>query len=212
MKAISDYETILGTNRGEMTLKGSRFIGVAMPCPDEASIQDNIRQMEVEYRNATHYCWAAVYDGSERKDRSSDNGEPSGTAGKPILAVIKGTGLTNIMVVVIRYFGGTLLGTGGLVHAYTEAAKISVTGLNRQSFSACSTYRFTLDYTYYSVFESKCRDLMARKPNCEYYDKVDVMVWVPVSRSEEFEKRITDLTERHVRLTRGDDVYISIRV
>lgn len=212
MKAISDYETILGTNRGEMTLKGSRFIGVAMPCPDEASIQDNIRQMEVEYRNATHYCWAAVYDGSERKDRSSDNGEPSGTAGKPILAVIKGTGLTNIMVVVIRYFGGTLLGTGGLVHAYTEAAKISVTGLNRQSFSACSTYRFTLDYPYYSVFESKCRDLMARKPNCEYYDKVDVMVWVPVSRSEEFEKRITDLTERHVRLTRGDDVYISIRV
>lgn len=210
MKPISDYETILGINRGEMTLKGSRFIGVAMPCPDEASIQDNIRQMEIEYRNATHYCWAAIYDGSERKDRSSDNGEPSGTAGKPIFTVIKGTGLTNIMVIVIRYFGGTLLGTGGLVHAYTEAAKIAVAGLNRQRFTACATYRFTLDYPYYSVFESKCRDLMVRKPDCEYRDKVDVMVWTPVSRSEEFEKRIMNLTERHVRLIRGSDVHINI--
>lgn len=208
MKAVSDYEAICGTNRGEMTLKGSRFIGVAMPCNDEMSIQNNLRQIEIEYRNATHYCWAAVYDGPERKERSSDNGEPSGTAGKPILAVVKGTGLTNIMVVVIRYFGGTLLGTGGLVHAYSEAAKISVTGIDRRKLIACAVYRFTLDYSYYSVFESKCRDMMARKPECDYYDKVDVKVWVGFSRSEEFEKRITDLTERHVRLVRDADEYI----
>lgn len=208
MKTVSDYETICGTNRGEMTLKGSRFIGVAMPCNDEMSIQNNLRQIEIEYRNATHYCWAAVYDGPERKERSSDNGEPSGTAGKPILAVVKGTGLTNIMVVVIRYFGGTLLGTGGLVHAYSEAAKISVTGIDRRKLIACAVYRFTLDYSYYSVFESKCRDMMARKPECDYYDKVDVKVWVGFSRSEEFEKRITDLTERHVRLVRDADEYI----
>lgn len=179
-----------------------------MPCNDEMSIQNNLRQIEIEYRNATHYCWAAVYDGPERKERSSDNGEPSGTAGKPILTVVKGTGLTNIMVVVIRYFGGTLLGTGGLVHAYSEAAKISVTGIDRRKLIACAVYRFTLDYSYYSIFESKCRDMMVRKPECDYYDKVDVKVWVGFSRSEEFEKRITDLTERHVRLVRDADEYI----
>ncbi len=209
MSGISDYETIAEPNEGEMTLKGSRFIGIAMHCPDEASIQANLESVSERYRNATHYCWAAVFNGSEMRERSSDNGEPSGTAGKPILFTLKGTGLTDTMVVVVRYFGGTLLGTGGLVHAYTEASKIAVTDLKKCRYSACAVYRFTLDYPWYSVFESKCRDLMARKPECDYYDKVDVKAWVPIDRVEEFEKRITDLTERHVRLNRMKDEYIS---
>lgn len=208
MGRISDYETIAEAREGEMTLKGSRFIGIAMHCPDETSIQRNLEAVSEKYRNATHYCWAAVFGGSEMRERSSDNGEPSGTAGKPILFTLKGTGLTDIMVIVVRYFGGTLLGTGGLVHAYTEASKIAVADLRRRRFSACAVYRFTLDYSWYSVFESKCRDLVAKR-ECDYYDKVDVRAWVPIGRDEEFEKRITDLTERHVRLSRMDDEYIS---
>ena len=115
------------------------------------------------------------------------------------------------MVVVVRYFGGTLLGTGGLVHAYSETSKIAVDGICVKRYTACAVYTFTLDYQWYSVFEAKCRDLMAKKPDCTYSDKVDVRTWIPIGRDEEFEKRITDLTERHVRLSKWNDEYINGR-
>ena len=92
------------------------------------------------------------------------------------------------------------MGTGGLVHAYTETTKIALQHVQKVSRTACNVYRFTLDYPYYSIFESKCRDLMAKRPECDYYQKVDVKVWVKVGDADEFVRRITDLTERHVRL------------
>ena len=174
MDRIADYDTISDTREAEITLKGSRFIGIVMPCPSEGDIQPNLERVSQKYRDATHYCWAAVYDGSSRHERSSDNGEPSGTAGKPILFNLKGSGLSDIMCVVVRYFGGTLLGTGGLVHAYGETSKLALEGVARRTRRACAVYRFTLDYGYYSQFENKMRDLMAKRPDCEYSDKVDV--------------------------------------
>lgn len=208
MDRISDYDTVKGVCEDEMTLKGSRFIGIVMPCPDESRIQENLAEVAERYRDATHYCWAAIFNGSERRERSSDNGEPSGTAGKPILFALKGTGVSDAMCVVVRYFGGTLLGTGGLVHAYGETSKLALAGIEKLTRRACAVYMFTLDYGYYSQFEAKMRDIMARKPQCEYSDKVDVKAWVPIDRDEEFERRITDLTERHVRLLKLKDEYI----
>ncbi len=200
MAGIQDYDTITGCCEDEMTLKGSRFIGIIMPCKVEEDIQANLAVVSKKYPNATHYCYAAIFGGSERKEKSSDNGEPSGTAGKPMLMTLKGSGLSDLMCIAVRYFGGTLLGTGGLVHAYTETTKIALQHVQKVSRIACSVYRFTLDYPYYSIFESKCRDLMAKRPECDYYQKVDVKVWVRVGDAEEFVRRITDLTERHVRL------------
>ncbi len=208
MARISDYDTVEGVREAEMTLKGSRFIGILMPCQDEDSIQPCIADVMGRYRDATHYCYAAVFDGSDRRERSSDNGEPSGTAGKPILFALKGAGITDAVCVVVRYFGGTLLGTGGLVHAYGETAKLVLDGVPKVPMRACAAYRFTLDYGYYSQFENKMRDIMAKRPECEYSDKVDVTAWVPIDRDEEFERRITDLTERHVRLLKLKDQYI----
>ena len=208
MNRISDYDTILETYEDEMTLKGSRFIGILMPCKTEEDIPICLEQVSEKYRNATHYCYAAIFNGSERKEKSSDNGEPSGTAGKPILFMLKGSELSDVICIVVRYFGGTLLGTGGLVHAYTEGARIVLEKVKRHSRTACAVYRFTLDYPYYSIFESKCRDLMARGPKCDYSDKVDVKAWIRISDDEEFVRRITDLTERHVMLKPSDDEYI----
>jgi len=208
MKRISDYDTILEVYEDEITLKGSRFIGILMPCSTEEEIQIRLGKVAEKYRNATHYCYAAVYGGSERKEKSSDNGEPSGTAGKPILFMLKGSELSDVICIVVRYFGGTLLGTGGLVHAYAEGARIVLDRASRHTRTACAVYMFTLDYGYYSVFESKCRDLMARNPNCDYSDKVDVKAWIRIADEEEFVRRITDLTDRHVMLKPSDDEYI----
>jgi uncharacterized YigZ family protein len=208
MKRISDYDTILDVYEDEITLKGSRFIGILMPCSTEEEIPTCLEKVAEKYRNATHYCYAAIYGGSERKEKSSDNGEPSGTAGKPILFMLKGSELSNVICIVVRYFGGTLLGTGGLVHAYTEGARIVLDKVSKHTRTACAVYRFTLDYGYYSVFESKCRDLMARNPQCDYSDKVDVKAWIRLSDEDEFVRRITDLTERHVMLKPSEDEYI----
>lgn len=208
MAGISDFQTIEGITEGELVLKGSRFIGICMPCTEESQIRTNLDAVEAKYRDATHYCWAAVFNGSSRRERSSDNGEPSGTAGKPILAVVKGTGLTDLMVVVVRYFGGTLLGTGGLVHAYTEGAKIAVRDVRRVTRRACCSYMFHLGYPDYSAFESKMSDLMAVRPKCEYSERVDVRVWVPVDRRDEFLRRLSDLTERRAVPTELPDEYV----
>lgn len=208
MNRIADYDTIEDVYQDEMVLKGSRFIGIVMPCKTESEIPVCIEKVSKQYPNATHYCYAAVFNGSERKEKSSDNGEPSGTAGKPILFMLKGSGLTNIICIVVRYFGGTLLGTGGLVHAYTEGSRIALEKVVRHTRTACAVYNFTLDYPYYSIFESKCRDLMARSPSCDYSAKVDVKAWIRLEDEEEFVRRITDLTERHVMLKPSDDEYI----
>ncbi|MDO5862263.1 MAG: YigZ family protein, partial [Thermoplasmata archaeon] len=174
----------------------------------EEDIQANLAVLSERWRDATHYCWAAVYGGSERRERSSDNGEPSGTAGKPILSVLKGTGLTDTMVVVIRYFGGTLLGTGGLVHAYTEGAKVALEGIQRVTRRACCAYMFHLDYADYSAFESRLSDLMAARPVCEYTERVDVKVAVPIDRRDEFLRRLSDATSRRARPIELPDVYV----
>ena len=208
MREIEDYDTISDTFESEMTLKGSRFIGIAMPCPDAESIRMNLDTVASKYPNATHYCYAAIFDGSERNRRASDNGEPSGTAGRPIQMILDSTGLSDIMCVVVRYFGGTLLGTGGLVHAYTESSRSATSNMARVSRRACAVYMFTLDYQHYSAFESKCRDLMAKRPECTYTDKVDVKAWIPIGDRESFERRITDVTERHVRLMELPPQYI----
>jgi len=205
---ISDYDTIEDVFEAEMTLKGSRFIGILMKCRSESDISDCLSAVSDRYRDATHYCYAAVFNGSERKEKSSDNGEPSGTAGKPILFSLKGSELSDVICIVVRYFGGTLLGTGGLVHAYTEASKAVLEKAVRCPRTACCVYRFTLDYGYYNVFESKCRDLMACNPQCEYSDKVDVKAWIRIGDQDEFVRRIIDLTERHVMLKAAPDEYI----
>jgi uncharacterized YigZ family protein len=200
MERFADYDTVNDVYQDEMMLKGSRFIGIVMPCRQEADIQSNLSRVATELPDATHYCYAALYDGANARERSSDNGEPSGTAGKPMMAVLKGAGVLDTMVVVVRYFGGTLLGTGGLVHAYTEASKIAFAKVSKRRMVACCKFIFHLSYPDHNQFVSKCSNLMVRKPECEYSERVDIRAWVRVGDVDEFVRRVTDLTERRAVL------------
>ena len=209
--AIRDYDALSGESTGEMTLKGSRFIGIAMPCASEGDIRRNLDAASARWRDATHYCWAAVYGGSDARERSSDNGEPPGTAGKPILAVLRSSGLGDAMVVVVRYFGGTLLGTGGLVRAYTEGARLALEGAVPVRRTACCVYSFELSYADYGAFESRLSDLMARRPECSYSDRVAVKAWAPIARREEFLGRLADATSRRARPEELPDEHVRRR-
>ncbi|MBR6231106.1 MAG: YigZ family protein [Lachnospiraceae bacterium] len=120
------YRTIKESGNSEVTEKKSRFIGVAAHVSSEDEAADFVRKIKKEYYDARHSCWAYVIGDKSESKRASDDGEPQGTAGRPILDVITGMGLTYTIVVVTRYFGGTLLGTGGLVRAYSKAADEAV--------------------------------------------------------------------------------------
>ncbi len=116
------YKTIAAPAEGVYTEKRSKFIAIAIPVCDTEEVKQHLETVRKTYYDARHVCYAYML-GHERKDfRANDNGEPSGTAGKPILGQINSYGLTNILVIVVRYFGGIKLGTGGLVSAYKAAA------------------------------------------------------------------------------------------
>ncbi|MFZ4725475.1 MAG: YigZ family protein, partial [Paludibacter sp.] len=115
------YKTILTHSEGIYKEKGSKFLAFAIPVKNVDEVKEIVKEYKKEYYDARHVCYAYML-GSERNEfRSNDDGEPNGTAGRPILGQINSRELTNILVIVVRYFGGILLGTGGLVSAYKEA-------------------------------------------------------------------------------------------
>lgn len=116
------YKTIEKEASGLFKDRGSRFIALAIPVSDQEEIKARLEELKKEYHDARHHCYAWVLNPDRQAWRVNDDGEPSGTAGKPILGQLNSRDLTNIIVVVIRYFGGTLLGVSGLINAYRSAA------------------------------------------------------------------------------------------
>ncbi len=207
MAVFADYLTVSGVSAAESVIKGSRFIGIALPCVSEGDIRSNLDSVSEEYPNATHYCYAAVYNGTSRTEKSSDNGEPPGTAAKPIMSVIRGNSLTDTMVVVVRYFGGTLLGTGGLVHAYTEAADASIKCASIKKMTACSLFSVTLEYSDLNGFNNKCAPMCAVPPEYVYTDRVAVTAAVPAESSGAFLLKVAETTERRAKTVPLGDGY-----
>jgi len=116
------YKTIESEAQGLFRDRGSRFIAIAIPVTSQEEIKTRLGELRKEYHDARHHCYAWVLSPDRQSWRVNDDGEPSGTAGRPILSQINARELTNILIVVIRYFGGTLLGVSGLINAYRSAA------------------------------------------------------------------------------------------
>jgi uncharacterized YigZ family protein len=119
------FLTLAGPGTAEVRVSGSRFLGLALPITGEQEVAEQLTQRTREYHDATHHCFAAIL-GADRREQSSDAGEPRGTAGIPILGVIQGAQLTDTLVIVTRYFGGTKLGKGNLARAYRACAEEAV--------------------------------------------------------------------------------------
>lgn len=135
---ISSYTTVSGTSREEILINKSRFIGYAAPCPGETEALAFLQRVRDEHKTATHHCYAYIIGENSGIMRYSDDGEPGGTAGMPIMDVLRAKGVVNCCIVVVRYFGGVLLGTGGLVRAYTQSAQaaLSAAGLARMELTS----------------------------------------------------------------------------
>lgn len=123
---MDTYRTLSAPASARYTVKMSRFLAFAYPVASEEEAKALIRKVANNYHDARHVCWAYMLGHDRSRYQSSDNGEPSGTAGKPILGQINSFSLTNIIIVVVRYFGGIKLGTPGLIAAYREAARLAI--------------------------------------------------------------------------------------
>lgn len=140
------YRTLAAPSTGEYKDRGSKFLAYAWPVRSESEALAHLENLRKEHFKARHHCfaWRLSADGS--RFRANDDGEPSGTAGRPILGQIDSAGLTEVVVVVVRYFGGTLLGTSGLIQAYREAAAEALRAAQVVEKIVSDTYRFDFDY------------------------------------------------------------------
>ena len=120
------YKTIEKISEGYITERKSKFISYVIPVKTEDEVMTILEEYRKEYHNARHVCWAYMLGTTRENFRANDDGEPSGTAGRPILGQINSFELTDVLIIVVRYFGGTLLGTGGLIRAYKEAAEAAI--------------------------------------------------------------------------------------
>lgn len=142
-----EYRTINAFAEGEFRDRGSRFLGLAYPVKSEAAVKELVQTIRKEHPKANHHCYAFRLGPSKAIFRYTDDREPSGSAGKPIFGVIQSNDLTDILIVVVRYFGGTLLGVPGLIQAYREAAAAAVANANIVILPVVERYLLEFEYS-----------------------------------------------------------------
>lgn len=147
MTSADSYKTIMSISSGLYKDKGSKFISSAFPVSDEQEIKSILEEVRKEHHEARHHCYAYMLGKDMQVWRANDDGEPSGTAGRPILGQIKSFGLTNVLIIVSRYFGGTLLGVSGLINAYKSAAGSALSNAEITDHIINESYRITYPYS-----------------------------------------------------------------
>lgn len=190
---LKKYKTILEQAEAEIVEKKSRFIATVRPVKSEDEARAFIEEMKKKYWNATHNVFAYQIGERNELQRFSDDGEPQGTAGMPVLTVLKGEDIKDTAIVVTRYFGGTLLGTGGLVRAYGKAAK---EGLLAAGIAELVLYRkYSVVAAYPDAGKVQYEILQGGHPLFDtiYTEQVEYIVLVEIDEAESFEKKMTEL-------------------
>lgn len=203
---IDTFETIkLNEYTAELTEKKSKFIATLMKVSSEEEIAEKITEVQKKYRDAKHHVFA--YRLSSGKERFSDDGEPSGTAGVPILEILRGERLQNVIVVVTRYFGGILLGTGGLVKAYSTAAKEAIMSAERVSMKLCNEYQVEVDYNYHNILLHYFKEQSIIVRDTIFSEKIALKIIVEKGKSERILKEISEKTDRTASITLTETYY-----
>lgn len=171
---MQEYTTIDGNATAEYSEKHSRFIANVFYCESETQAGEIIATQKSKYWDARHNVYAYILQNGTA--RFSDDGEPHGTAGMPILEVIKGSGITNVLIVVTRYFGGILLGTGGLVRAYSTSARDALQSAQKVLMCVCQEFTIDCDYGNYDRLVRLITDHNGMVQSADFTDKVTVNV------------------------------------
>ncbi|HEX7739775.1 MAG TPA: YigZ family protein [Marmoricola sp.] len=198
---ITSYRTIARTGVGEVEVSRSRFRAEARRVADEDEARTVIAALRKAYPDARHHCTAMVIGSDGALERSSDDGEPPGTAGTPILDVVRGSGLSDVVMVVTRWFGGTLLGTGGLVRAYGDAAAAAVADAGVVERSLLEEYAVAVDHADAGRIENDLRARGVSVLDVEYAEHALMHLAVPPDQREDLASAIAAATAGKGALT-----------
>lgn len=203
------HKIVLKGGEGEIIEKKSRFIATVAPVSDEQEACAFIETVKKKYWDARHNCSAFVIGEKAQLTRCSDDGEPSGTAGRPMLEVLLGSEIRNVAVVVTRYFGGTLLGTGGLVRAYTQAVQAGLASCEIGTMRMGVTLRIDTDYNSIGKVLYVLNEHGIEQQDSSYTDRVSLTVQMPAEESEELQKALTEATCGKVEMeSLGEAFYV----
>lgn len=184
----------------ELIIKGSRFLSEVFIIQNQAEVRTIIKEQKNKYSDATHVCHAFISGKNAEVMGMSDDGEPGGTAGRPMLDVLKGRSVTNILVTVTRWFGGTLLGTGGLVHAYGDSVKQVLDKLELVELIDKSSFSFKCDYAQYQVLKKLMQNYKLYDVSEDFGSVITVSGQIAVTDANDFKERIFDSTNGQVQL------------
>ncbi len=194
------YKTIQSSISAEIKVKASRFVATAVPVKSKENAEDELARISKKYHDATHNCFAyQIGVGDAARYRSSDAGEPAGTAGQPILQVIQGMELTNILVVVTRYFGGTKLGIGGLIKAYTKAAQEALKRARILEIPVLQRFLLNVDYGHISEVMREINAFGAKVYASNYGEEVQLQVHVPIGKAADFQEALVNGTGGQIK-------------
>lgn len=205
---VTSYLTLGKSGEERFTEKKSTFIGSAAPAEDEAAALSFIGEVKSRYPDAKHHVYAYLSGDHHQYQRFSDAGEPAGTGGRPVLEVLKGWELHNAVVVVTRYFGGILLGTGGLSRAYGKAASLAVEKAGIVRMVLCREMAFTIDYLLYGKVQNFLQTQGILVEETIFSDKVQVICQVEMAEEKPLENFLQELCRGDAIIVPGPEHYL----
>ncbi|KXG44524.1 YigZ family protein [Tepidibacillus decaturensis] len=205
---LKRYLTTNDYGEKSITIRKSEFIGYVKHATSEEEANAFIESIKKKHWDATHNCSAYVIGEHDQFQKANDDGEPSGTAGKPILEVIKKMGLKDTVVVVTRYFGGILLGAGGLIRAYGKAAKEGILAAGVIERILYRQVHVTIDYTWYGKMENEMKNRGITVHDVQFLENVMMTLLAVDGEEDQLVNMVTNLTNGQANLSIGDSLYV----
>lgn len=194
------YKTAAGEARAEQTIKKSRFIATVKPVSSKEEADAFVAAVTEEFKDATHNVPAMVVGDKSQIQWASDNGEPQGTSGAPMVKMLVSEGLTNVAIVVTRYFGGIKLGTGGLVRAYTGTAKLALEKAGIKEVKEMLELVADMDYTYLPRLQKIAGDMKFEISSIDYSDTVTLTICAAAERGDDIRRMLADMTSGKAKI------------
>lgn len=209
---LSNYFTVKQAGSHEVNIQKSRFIGYVERVQTEEEAQRFIQSIKKTHHDATHNCSAYMIGDHDQIQKANDDGEPSGTAGVPMLEVLKKLSLKNTAVVVTRYFGGIKLGAGGLIRAYSTVTSQTIKQIGIVKGELMQGFSLTIAYPLLGKVEKFLRDSPFIIDHIHYLEHVELIVYVPVNQTDTFQATIIDFTNDQVTIKYVDKKYVETDV
>jgi len=201
------YQTLKGPAEAEIKVQRSRFIARVAPAEDETAAKDRVREMAARFHDARHTCHAwRLGPEPDTVENRNDDGEPAGTAGDPILVALRRADLVNVVGIVVRYFGGVKLGTGGLARAYGQAVDLALAQSDPREVLLGRTFGLTFPYARQKTLEKLLAAGRGRTLAADYGTEVTWRLWLPHSTWRAFQTALTEKSAGQLTLTSLDDL------